>query len=53
MPGQMGVDQRTIQNLKVVKVIADKNLLLVRGSIPGANGQEVIVRSSKKHSSKS
>lgn len=53
MPGHMGVDQRTMQNLKIVKVIADKNLLLVRGSIPGANGQEVIVRSSKKHSSKS
>lgn len=53
MPGHMGVDQRTIQNLKVVKVIADKNLLLVRGSIPGSNGQEVIVRSSKKHIAKS
>lgn len=50
MPGHMGVDQRTVQNLKVIKIIADKNILLVKGSIPGANGQEVIVRSSKKHS---
>jgi large subunit ribosomal protein L3 len=44
MPGHMGGERRTIQNLRVVKVIADKNLLLVKGAIPGANGDDVLVR---------
>jgi large subunit ribosomal protein L3 len=48
MPGHMGTDRRTVQNLRVVKVIADKNLLLVKGAIPGANGDTVIVRAGKK-----
>lgn len=48
MPGHMGSDQRTVQNLRIVKVIADKNLLLVKGAIPGANGDTVIVRAGKK-----
>ena len=52
MPGDMGVDRRTCQNLLVVKVIADKNLILVKGSIPGANGGEVLVRSAKKQALK-
>lgn len=38
MPGQMGNVTRTIQNLKVVRVDAEKNLLFVRGGIPGPNG---------------
>jgi large subunit ribosomal protein L3 len=48
MPGHMGSDNRTVQNLRVVKIIADKNLLLVKGAIPGANGDTVIVRAGKK-----
>ena len=48
MPGHMGQEKRTVQNLTVVKVIADKNLLLVKGAIPGANGDDVIVRSAIK-----
>src|SRR3954462_15213500 len=48
MPGHMGSENRTVQNLRVVKVIADKNLILVKGSIPGANGDDVIIRSGKK-----
>lgn len=48
MPGHMGSDQRTVQNLRIVKVIADKNLLLVKGAIPGANGDTVLVRAGKK-----
>src|SRR3954466_11196623 len=48
MPGHMGSEQRTVQNLRVVKVIADKNLLLVKGAIPGANGDDVIVRTAIK-----
>lgn len=48
MPGHMGQEKRTVQNLTVVKVIADKNLILVKGAIPGANGDDVIVRSAIK-----
>jgi large subunit ribosomal protein L3 len=44
MPGHMGVDRRTIQNLPVVDVIAENNLLLVGGSIPGHKNNVVIVR---------
>ncbi len=48
MPGHMGSERRTVQNLSVVKIIADKNLLLVKGAIPGANGDTVVVRTAKK-----
>ena len=48
MPGHMGSEKRTAQNLRVVKVIADKNLILVKGAIPGANGDDVIVRTAIK-----
>jgi large subunit ribosomal protein L3 len=48
MPGHMGSEARTVQNLRVVKIIADKNLILVKGAIPGANGDDVVVRSAIK-----
>lgn len=48
MPGHMGQVCRTVQNLQIVKVIAEKNLLLVKGAIPGANGDDVIVRTAIK-----
>jgi large subunit ribosomal protein L3 len=48
MPGHMGSDKRTVQNLSVVKIIAEKNLILVKGAIPGANGDDVIIRAGKK-----
>ena len=48
MPGHMGTDSRTVQNLRVVKIIADKNLILVKGAIPGANGDDVVVRTAIK-----
>ena len=44
MPGHMGSERRTVQNLRLVKIIADKNLLLDKGAIPGANGDDVLVR---------
>jgi len=44
----MGQERRTAQNLTVVKVIGDKNLLLLKGSFPGANGDLVVVREAKK-----
>jgi len=39
----MGVDRVKVQNLQVVKVDAEKNLLIVRGAIPGHNGSFVTV----------
>jgi len=48
MPGHMGQLSRTVQNLKVVKIIAEKNLLLVRGAVPGSVGTDVIIRFAKK-----
>ena len=44
MSGHMGAEQVTTQNLEVVKVDAERNLLLVKGAIPGAPGGDVIVR---------
>jgi large subunit ribosomal protein L3 len=48
MPGQLGNVRRTVQNLVVVRVDADRQLLLVRGSVPGSNGRDVVVRSAVK-----
>ena len=48
MPGRMGGNQRTVQNLEVVKVIAEKNLILIKGSIPGSRGGLVTVRTAVK-----
>jgi large subunit ribosomal protein L3 len=44
MAGRMGNDRVTIQNLKVLRVDLERNLLLVQGSVPGANESLVIVR---------
>jgi len=43
MAGHMGDVQRTLQNLSVVRVDEERNLLLVKGSVPGAKGGSVIV----------
>jgi large subunit ribosomal protein L3 len=43
MAGRMGGDQVKVKNLKIVKVLADKNLLLVKGSVPGHIGSFVII----------
>ena len=48
MPGHMGQVQRTTQNLKFVQVVEAENLLLISGAIPGAEGDYVIIRESKK-----
>ena len=53
MPGQMGSKNRTVQNLRVVQVISDKNIILVKGAIPGANGDDVLVRTAIKGQRKS
>jgi len=48
MPGHMGQVQRTIQNLEIVQVRKDDNVLLIKGAIPGAPGDYVVIRESKK-----
>jgi large subunit ribosomal protein L3 len=48
MPGHMGACQVTARGLRVVRVDAERNLLLVRGSVPGANGGVVAIQPSKK-----
>ena len=48
MPGQYGVERVTIQNLEVVKVDAERNLLLIKGAIPGSKGGIVTIADSVK-----
>ena len=48
MAGHYGVEKVTIQNLSVVRVDAERNLLLVRGAVPGPNGGTLIVREAVK-----
>jgi large subunit ribosomal protein L3 len=48
MAGQLGNARRTALNVRVVKVDAERNLLLVRGAVPGARGADVVVRPSVK-----
>ncbi|MGI6603653.1 MAG: 50S ribosomal protein L3 [Firmicutes bacterium] len=44
MPGRMGYDRVTVRNLRVVRVDPERNLLMVKGSVPGARGRLVSVR---------
>ena len=48
LPGHMGVQTVTIQNLAIVKVDTDKNVILVKGSVPGAKGSILKIKSSVK-----
>lgn len=48
MPGHMGRLRRTVQNLEVIGVLTEENLLLIKGAIPGAEGDYVVIRESKK-----
>ncbi|GAF66202.1 50S ribosomal protein L3 [Alkalihalobacillus trypoxylicola] len=48
LPGRMGGEQITIQNLEVVKVDTERNLLLVKGNVPGAKKSYVTVQSAVK-----
>lgn len=52
MPGHMGNVQRTMQNLQVVRVMADDNVILVRGAVPGPNGGTLLVREAIKRRAK-
>lgn len=48
LPGRMGGEQITVQNLEIVKVDAERNLLLVKGNVPGAKKSFVMIRSAVK-----
>jgi large subunit ribosomal protein L3 len=48
LPGRMGGDRRTVLNVRVVRVLPEQNLVLVRGAVPGANGGFLMVRKSVK-----
>ena len=48
LPGRMGGDKVTVQNLEVIKVDAERNLILVKGAIPGAKKSLVTIKSSVK-----
>ena len=43
MAGRMGGDTVKVKNLKIVKVLAEKNLILIKGAIPGHNGSFIII----------
>jgi large subunit ribosomal protein L3 len=48
MAGHLGDAKRTILNLQIVRVDAERQLLLVKGSVPGSNGRDVLVRAAVK-----
>ena len=52
MPGHLGAVKVTTQNLEVVRVDAERNLLLIKGSIPGSKGGDVVVRPAVKAQNK-
>lgn len=48
LPGRMGNVQRTVQNLEIVKVDPERNLLMLRGAIPGPKGNLIIIKETVK-----
>ena len=48
LPGRMGGEQITVQNLEIVKVDAERNLLLIKGNVPGAKKSLITVKSAVK-----
>jgi len=48
MSGHMGTQQVTVRNLEVVDVVAEDNVLVVKGAVPGPNGGYVLVRRAKR-----
>ena len=49
LPGHMGADRVTVQNLRIARLDLEHHLLLIEGAIPGADEQLVIIRKSRKH----
>lgn len=48
MPGRMGTDRVTVQNLEVIKVDSDKNLIMIRGSVPGPGKSLLLIKDTVK-----
>ena len=48
MPGHMGSERVTVQNLEIVRSDADKNLILIKGAVPGNKGSVVVIKDSVK-----
>ena len=48
LPGHMGVEKVTVQNLEVVRVNAEENIILVKGAVPGSKGGLITIRNSVK-----
>ena len=48
MPGRMGTDRVTVMNLEVVKVDAERDLVMVRGAVPGSKGTVLVIREAVK-----
>jgi len=48
MPGRMGNERQTAQNLVVVRVDPERNLIAIRGAVPGAKGGLVIIQDAAK-----
>lgn len=49
MPGHMGQVRRTVQNLQIIQALQEEGVLLIKGAIPGAKGDYVVIRESKKN----
>ncbi|HUU50292.1 MAG TPA: 50S ribosomal protein L3 [Nitrospinota bacterium] len=48
LPGHMGSERVTVQNLRVIRIIKEQNVLLVKGSLPGSKGRLLFIKKSKK-----
>jgi large subunit ribosomal protein L3 len=48
MPGRLGNDRQTVQNLEVMRIDAEKNLIAVKGAVPGSKGGLVVIREAVK-----
>ncbi|MCL4133553.1 UNVERIFIED_CONTAM: hypothetical protein GTU68_042264 [Idotea baltica] len=53
MAGHMGARKRTMQNLTVVRIDAEKEVILVKGAVPGAEGSDVVIKPAVKIKRKS
>ena len=47
MAGHMGVERKTVRNLKIVRINAEENLLMIRGALPGPTGAYVLIKKVK------
>ena len=47
MPGHMGNERKTVKNLKIVRINAEENLLMIRGALPGPTGSFVLIKKVK------